>query len=61
MIFQEQSLKQSFAEAKKAHKLTKEQFTVLEILGKGGFGRVMKVEFKKNRRVYAMKEMSKTV
>ena len=32
-----------------------------EVLGKGGFGRVMKVMYKKDRKIYAMKEMSKTV
>ena len=35
--------------------LSKDNFTVLEVLGKGGFGRVMKVQFKKNRKIYAMK------
>jgi len=34
---------------------------VLEVLGKGGFGRVMEVLLKKNRKFYAMKEMSKKV
>lgn len=41
--------------------MTKDQFVVLEVLGKGGFGRVMKVEHKKNKKIYAMKEMSKAV
>ena len=41
--------------------MNKDNFSVLEVLGKGGFGRVMKVQFKKNRKMYAMKEMSKTV
>ena len=41
--------------------MNKDNFSVLEVLGKGGFGRVMKVQFKKNRKLYAMKEMSKTV
>lgn len=29
------------------------------MIGKGGFGKVWKVEAKKSRKVYAMKEMSK--
>lgn len=29
------------------------------MIGKGGFGKVWKVEAKKNKKVYAMKEMSK--
>lgn len=42
--------------------MTKDQFVVLEVLGKGGFGRVMKVGIdKKNKKIYAMKEMSKAV
>lgn len=41
--------------------LTKDQFSVIEILGKGGFGKVYKVEFRKNKSIYAMKEMSKSV
>jgi len=41
--------------------LCKEQFTVIEILGKGGFGKVYKVQYKKNHHIYAMKEMSKSV
>ena len=41
--------------------LAKDQFTVVEILGKGGFGKVYRVEQKRTRAVFAMKEMSKTV
>ena len=41
--------------------LSKDQFSILEILGKGGFGKVYKVQFKKNGNTYAMKEMSKAV
>lgn len=41
--------------------MKRDNFSVMQVLGKGGFGRVMKVEFKKNRKLYAMKEMSKTV
>jgi serine/threonine protein kinase len=41
--------------------LSKEHFSVIEILGKGGFGKVYKVEYRKNRTIYAVKEMSKAV
>lgn len=34
-------------------------FSVLQAIGKGGFGKVWKVEVKKTRQVFAMKEMSK--
>jgi hypothetical protein len=30
------------------------------VIGKGGFGKVWSVEFKKNKKIYAMKEMLKT-
>lgn len=56
MVFKEKAL-----QANDNKPLTKDSFAILEVLGKGGFGRVMKVKFKKNRKVYAMKEMSKTV
>lgn len=55
MVFKEKTAKAS------EKPMNKDNFTVLEVLGKGGFGRVMKVQFKKNRKLYAMKEMSKTV
>ena len=32
---------------------------MINILGKGGFGKVYKVECKKTRKLYALKEMSK--
>ncbi len=41
--------------------MSKDNFIVKEVIGKGGFGRVMKVQYKKNHKMYAMKEMSKTV
>jgi serine/threonine protein kinase len=34
---------------------------VLETLGKGGFGKVYKVEMRRGKGIFAMKEMSKTV
>ena len=39
--------------------LTKNNFTYLYCIGKGGFGKVWKVERKKSKQQYAMKEMSK--
>ena len=39
--------------------LTKSNFTYLYCIGKGGFGKVWKVERKKSKQQYAMKEMSK--
>ena len=44
-----------------SHPLAKDQFNIIEILGKGGFGKVYKVQYKKNTSLYAMKEMSKSV
>lgn len=58
MIFKEKSFKGAVPGSKP---INRELFLVKEVLGKGGFGRVMKVEYKKNRKLYAMKEMSKTV
>lgn len=37
----------------------KTNFIFHYVIGKGGFGKVWKVELKKNRVAYAMKEMSK--
>ena len=39
--------------------LTKQSFMYLYCIGKGGFGKVWKVERKKTKQTYAMKEMSK--
>lgn len=39
--------------------ITKNSFDFLSIIGKGGFGKVWKVRWKKNQELYAMKEMSK--
>ena len=39
--------------------LTKNQFLMHYIIGKGGFGKVWRVEFKKTKEFYAMKIMSK--
>ena len=56
MVFKERA-----AHPSDSKPMRKDNFSVLEVLGKGGFGRVMKVQYKKNRKIYAMKEMSKTV
>jgi|JI6StandDraft_1071083.scaffolds.fasta_scaffold10059_9 serine/threonine protein kinase len=41
--------------------VSKQTFTYHYIIGKGGFGKVWKVESKKNRQNYAMKEMLKSL
>jgi serine/threonine kinase 32 len=38
----------------------KHNFTFIYVVGKGGFGKVWKVEYKKTRKSFAMKEMSKS-
>ena len=40
-------------------KTTKNDFTYIEIIGEGGYGKVWKVEYNKYRKFFAMKEMSK--
>ena len=39
--------------------MSKNYFDFKYVVGKGGFGKVWKVTFKKNSKVYALKEMSK--
>ena len=39
--------------------ISKNQFQFQYAIGRGGFGKVWKVEKKKDKEVYAMKEMSK--
>jgi serine/threonine protein kinase len=39
--------------------INKNQFKLHNVIGKGGFGKVWKVERKKFKTMYAMKEMSK--
>mmetsp|Transcript_23376 Transcript_23376/g.26519 ORF Transcript_23376/g.26519 Transcript_23376/m.26519 type:complete len:392 (-) Transcript_23376:222-1397(-) len=39
--------------------MSKNQFQFHYVIGKGGFGKVWKVEMKKTRQIFAMKEMSK--
>lgn len=40
-------------------KINRANFDFHYVIGKGGFGKVWKVQHKKNRKIYAMKEMSK--
>ena len=40
--------------------LNKNRFELKYIIGRGGFGKVWKVQDKKTKRPYAMKEMTKT-
>ena len=39
--------------------INKSSFDYISVIGRGGFGKVWKVESKKNNKLYAMKEMSK--
>ena len=41
------------------HTLNKNNFKFLYVIGKGGFGRVWKIQSKKTKTTYALKEMSK--
>ena len=40
-------------------KISKNNFKFLCVIGKGGFGRVWKIQSKKSKKVFALKEMSK--
>jgi serine/threonine protein kinase len=42
-------------------RIEKTNFNYLYIIGKGGFGKVWKVEHKKTKNQYAMKEMLKSM
>ena len=39
--------------------VTKQNFHFQYVIGRGGFGKVWKVEHRKQKKLYAMKEMSK--
>lgn len=39
--------------------MTKQNFHFQYVIGRGGFGKVWKVEHRKQKKLYAMKEMSK--
>ena len=40
-------------------KINRASFEYISIIGKGGYGRVWKVSLRKNKKNYALKEMSK--
>ena len=44
----------------KEEMINKNSFEYLSIIGRGGFGKVWKVQSRKYNKTYAMKEMSKT-
>lgn len=46
-------------ESNQQNKITLNMFNFLFPIGKGGYGKVWKVEFKKNNQIYAIKQMSK--
>ena len=56
---QEQSLKLSNNNIKNQINLSKSLFEFLYVIGRGGFGKVWKVNLKKTQKCYALKEMSK--
>ena len=41
------------------NKIGRNNFKFLCVIGKGGFGRVWKIQSKKSKQVFALKEMSK--
>lgn len=45
----------------KEEKIGRNDFSFLEPIGEGGYGKVWKVEHAKNKKLYAMKEMSKAL
>lgn len=50
---------QSENEDNNIKKINKNDFSFLYVIGRGGFGKVWKVEQKKTHQLYAMKEMLK--
>lgn len=41
--------------------LARNDFNFIEVVGRGGYGKVWKVEYRRTRKLYAMKEMSKAL
>ena len=46
---------------KLGYTFNKALFSYEYVIGRGGFGKVWKVELKRNKRTYALKEMSKAL
>lgn len=42
-----------------SYTISKHTFNIINVIGKGGFGKVWKVQHKKNKEKFAMKEMQK--
>lgn len=47
--------------SEKDERLSRNEFHFQEIIGEGGYGKVWKVEMLRNKKYYAMKEMSKAL
>ena len=55
----EKMVSQNKDNAKNKNSINRNNFKFLYVIGKGGFGRVWKIQSKKTKNVYALKEMSK--
>jgi serine/threonine protein kinase len=49
----------SFERTSEVYSVNKNMYNFIKVVGKGGFGRVWKVEMKKTRQIFALKVMSK--
>ena len=59
MIEQNKTSNNNQSKPQQKHTLNKNNFKFLYVIGKGGFGRVWKIQSKKTNMKYALKEMSK--